>query len=83
MTRTGAAARPDLEERTQNLLEWAELHSKLLTIIAVAASQNAFIARCPRSPFAGPATPAPSAPVGQEGTADGTWPRPRLSRARG
>lgn len=36
MTRTGAAARPDLEERTQNLLEWAELHSKQLTIVAVA-----------------------------------------------
>lgn len=36
MTRTGATARPDFEERTQNLLEWAELHSKLLTIIAVA-----------------------------------------------
>ncbi|HEX6537078.1 MAG TPA: tetratricopeptide repeat protein [Gemmatimonadaceae bacterium] len=36
MPRTGAAARPDLEERAQNLLEWAELHSKQLTIVAVA-----------------------------------------------
>lgn len=36
MTRTGAAARPDLDERAQNLMDWAELHSRLLTIIAVA-----------------------------------------------
>jgi len=35
MTRTGAAARPDLEERAQSLMEWAETHSRLLTIIAV------------------------------------------------
>jgi predicted negative regulator of RcsB-dependent stress response len=36
MTRTGAAARPDLDERAQNFLEWAELHSRLLTMVAVA-----------------------------------------------
>lgn len=36
MPRTGAAARPDLEERAHSFLEWAELHSRLLTIIAVA-----------------------------------------------
>lgn len=36
MTRTGAAARPDLDERAHNILEWAELHSRLLTMIAVA-----------------------------------------------
>jgi predicted negative regulator of RcsB-dependent stress response len=36
MTRTGAAARPDLGDRGQNFLVWAELHSRLLTIIAVA-----------------------------------------------
>lgn len=35
MTRTGAAARPDLDDRTENLVEWAQLHSRLLTIIAV------------------------------------------------
>jgi predicted negative regulator of RcsB-dependent stress response len=35
MTRTGAAARPDLEERAQSIREWAEMHSRLLTIIAV------------------------------------------------
>ncbi|HET7623347.1 MAG TPA: tetratricopeptide repeat protein [Gemmatimonadaceae bacterium] len=36
MTRTGAAARPDMDERAQNLLAWAESHSRLLTIVAVA-----------------------------------------------
>ena len=36
MTRTGAAARPDMDERAQNLLAWAEMHSRLLTVIAVA-----------------------------------------------
>ena len=36
MTRTGSAARPDLDERAQNLLEWAELNSRLLTMVAVA-----------------------------------------------
>ncbi len=36
MTRTGAAARPDMEERAQSLLVWAEMHSRLLTGIAVA-----------------------------------------------
>ena len=36
MTRTGAAARPDLDERAQNFLEWAEMHSRLLTMVAVA-----------------------------------------------
>jgi predicted negative regulator of RcsB-dependent stress response len=36
MTRTGAAARPDLEDRAQNLMVWAETHSRLLTMIAVA-----------------------------------------------
>jgi predicted negative regulator of RcsB-dependent stress response len=35
MTRTGAAARPDLEGRAQNLAEWVQLHSRLLTIVAV------------------------------------------------
>lgn len=35
MTRT-RAARPGLDDRAQNLVEWAELHSKLLTIVAVA-----------------------------------------------
>lgn len=36
MTRTGAAARPDMDERAQNILVWAEMHSRLLTAIAVA-----------------------------------------------
>jgi predicted negative regulator of RcsB-dependent stress response len=36
MNRTGAAARPDMDERAQNLLAWAEMHSRLLTVIAVA-----------------------------------------------
>ncbi len=36
MTRTGADARPDLDDRAQNLLVWAETHSRLLTAIAVA-----------------------------------------------
>jgi predicted negative regulator of RcsB-dependent stress response len=36
MTRTGAAARPEMDERAQNLLDWAEMHSRLLTAIAVA-----------------------------------------------
>jgi len=36
MTRTGAAARPDLEERAQDFMEWAELHSRHLTIAAAA-----------------------------------------------
>ncbi|HET7553538.1 MAG TPA: tetratricopeptide repeat protein [Gemmatimonadaceae bacterium] len=36
MTRTGAAARPDMDERAQNFLAWAEMHSRLLTMIAVA-----------------------------------------------
>ena len=37
MTRTGAAARPQQRiTDTEGLLEWAELHSRLLTIIAAA-----------------------------------------------
>jgi predicted negative regulator of RcsB-dependent stress response len=36
MTRTGAAARSDLDERAQSFLVWAETHSRLLTILAVA-----------------------------------------------
>ncbi|HEY9450342.1 MAG TPA: tetratricopeptide repeat protein [Gemmatimonadaceae bacterium] len=36
MPHTGAAARPDFEERAQSYMEWAELHSRLLTIVAVA-----------------------------------------------
>lgn len=36
MTRTGAAARPDMDDHAQNLLVWAEMHSRLLTVIAVA-----------------------------------------------
>jgi len=36
MTRTGAAARTDMDERAQSLLIWAETHSRLLTGIAVA-----------------------------------------------
>src|SRR5581483_8025968 len=37
MTRTGAAARPAaLQERSETLLAWAELHSRLLTGIAIA-----------------------------------------------
>lgn len=36
MTRTGAAARPDMDEHAQNFLLWAETHSRLLTAIAVA-----------------------------------------------
>ena len=34
MTKTGAAARPDLEERAEDLKEWALLHSKSLSIAA-------------------------------------------------
>ncbi|HEX8717147.1 MAG TPA: tetratricopeptide repeat protein [Gemmatimonadaceae bacterium] len=34
MTRTGAYGRPDFDERTENIIEWAELHSKQLTIAA-------------------------------------------------
>jgi predicted negative regulator of RcsB-dependent stress response len=36
MTRTGAAARTDMDERAQNFMAWAETNSRLLTIIAVA-----------------------------------------------
>ncbi|HEU6451980.1 MAG TPA: tetratricopeptide repeat protein [Gemmatimonadaceae bacterium] len=35
MTRTGAAARPEMDERAQTILDWAEMHSRLLTAIAV------------------------------------------------
>lgn len=36
MTRTGAAARPDMEERAQDFMEWAELHSRQLSVVAAA-----------------------------------------------
>ena len=36
MTRTGAAARPDFEERTQSALQWIELHARWLIAAAVA-----------------------------------------------
>jgi predicted negative regulator of RcsB-dependent stress response len=32
MTRTGAAARPDLEERTESVLQWMELHTRQLAV---------------------------------------------------
>jgi hypothetical protein len=35
MTRTGAAARPDLEERTESALEWMQLHARQLAAAAV------------------------------------------------
>ena len=35
MTRTGAAARPNLEERTQSALQWMELHARQLAAAAV------------------------------------------------
>ena len=38
MTKTGAAARPDLEERAEDFKEWAALHSRLLTGAAVAVA---------------------------------------------
>ena len=38
MTKTGAAARPDLEERAEDFKEWALLHSRLLTGAAVAVA---------------------------------------------
>ena len=34
MTKTGAAARPDLEDRAEDLKEWALVHSKGLSIAA-------------------------------------------------
>lgn len=36
MTRTGSVARPDFDDRTEGLMEWAEAHSRHLTIAAVA-----------------------------------------------
>src|SRR5690349_10892326 len=36
MTRTGAAARPNMDERAPSFMAWAETHSRLLTIVTVA-----------------------------------------------
>ena len=36
MTKTGASARPDLEERTDSAMDWIRLHSRQLTIAAIA-----------------------------------------------
>ena len=35
MTRTGAAARPDFEERTESIVEWIQLHTRQLIIGAI------------------------------------------------
>ena len=46
MTRTGAAARPDFEERTESIADWVQTHTRQLLIalmVIVALAAGAFL----------------------------------------